>query len=312
MKKLFFLTVLCSISAFSQTTNDKKVFLDSLYKETAEGNHKYYRIIKDYGLTKDTYKFETYTKNGVKRIEGTVSDKETLTREGEFLWYYENGNKEILVTYSKSIPIGKEIKWYENGNKKTEAFYTDENVKTGRNFRVDQYWDTKGNHTVIDGNGVYTIDDEYSTFSGNLKNGFKDGVWKCNYLKIDESFTEIYDNGNLVSGVFTDSDKTTHEYFQLEVQPKPIKGMQDFYNYFGQNIKMPKRIKNITGKILIEFVIDKEGKIVEPKIVKSLDPELDQQAIAVLMRYENWIPGQQRGQNIRCRYSLPLNFKPGN
>jgi len=67
--------------------------------------------------------------------------------------------------------------------------------------------------------------------------------------------------------------------------------------------------KNTPGKIIVEFVLNAEGKIVEPKIVKSLNPELDAEVIKTLISYENWIPGQQRGRNIRCRFTLPLNFK---
>lgn len=313
MKNYFFIIFyLFTSSIFAQNNNDKKIFLDSLSKETTEGNHKYYRIIKDYNSVKDNYKLEEYYKSGVKKLEGTISDKGSLKREGEFIEFYENGNKESLRNYLKSIPTEKEIEWYENGNKKSEAFYTGEDWKTGKHYRIDQYWDEQNNQTVINGNGFCNLKNNYATFYGNLKNGYKDGIWKNEYIKFDESFTETYENGKFISGILIDSDKISHYYTELESQPSPKKGLQDFYNYLGKNIKVPRKLRQITGRIIIEFIVDKEGKIVDPTIIKSLNSELDDEAIKVLLNYENWIAGRQKGRNVKCKYSLPLNFKPSN
>lgn len=53
-------------------------------------------------------------------------------------------------------------------------------------------------------------------------------------------------------------------------------------------------------------MIDKEGKIVELKSVKPLGYGLDEEAIRVITNYENWIPGQQRGMNVRVLYTIPI------
>jgi TonB family protein len=311
MKNYFFLLAyLCTSFAFSQSENDKKVFLDSLFKETTEENHKYYRIIKDYALDKTSYKMEEYYKSGVKKTEGLINNKISLEKEGEFITYYENGNKESSKFFSQYKLTGKEILWYENGNKKSEATYTGEKWDTGRSYKIDQFWDIQNKQTVINGNGFCNQNTQFETYSGNIKDGLKDGVWTGKYFKSAGSYSETYKEGQFISGVFTDSSQITHEYTALETPPEPQKGIQDFYNYLGKNIQIPRKAKNITGKILIEFIIDKDGKIVEPKIVRSLNPELDKEAVDVLMRYENWIPGQQRGRKIRCRYTLPLSFKP--
>lgn len=88
----------------------------------------------------------------------------------------------------------------------------------------------------------------------------------------------------------------------------PKKGIQDFYNYVGQNFTKTKAAfeNKISGKLFVTFIIDKDGKIVEPKVVKSLGYGLDEEAIRVITSYENWIPGQQRGVNVRVLYSIPI------
>jgi hypothetical protein len=55
-------------------------------------------------------------------------------------------------------------------------------------------------------------------------------------------------------------------------------------------------------------VVDKEGKIVEPKIMKSLGYGLDEEAIRVLTSYDEWNPGEQKGVFVKCLYSLPLSL----
>lgn len=73
---------------------------------------------------------------------------------------------------------------------------------------------------------------------------------------------------------------------------------------------MPNNPKNISGKVIIKFIIDKEGKIVEPKIIKSLGYGVDEEAIRVLTTYPDWIPGVQRGRKVRCTFSLPIKIEP--
>lgn len=54
-------------------------------------------------------------------------------------------------------------------------------------------------------------------------------------------------------------------------------------------------------------MIEKDGKIVEPKILKSLGYGLDEEAIRVISSYENWIPGEQKGVPVRALYAIPIN-----
>lgn len=306
MKKITLLSILLVTTfSFAQTENDKKIFLDSLFKETTEGNHKYYRIIKDYNLEKENYKSFEYLKSGKILSEGTYSDREAKTRNGEIIFYFENGNKKTLMHYNQNKTVGLEIEWYENGNKKSEAEFTNENYNTGRNYKINQFWNNDYKQTVIDGNGFYESNDQYYLNKGNIKNGLWSGVSYQNKY----NYSEKYDNGTFVSGETIQEDGYKSTYSEKESVPKPKKGMQDFYSHLARNIKVPEKLRKTAGRIIIEFVVDQEGKIVEPKIVKSLHSELDNEAIKVLLNYENWIPGQQRGRNVRCKYMLPLNFK---
>ncbi|SNR94283.1 energy transducer TonB [Flavobacterium sp. ov086] len=301
---LFFIPILL----FSQKSTDKTVYFDSIWKETTKENYEYYRIIKDYYTEKDSYKIYDYYKSGVLQMKGTSKTNDGNSKEGEYTFYYANGNKKSLQNYYKSRVKGKFMEWYENGNPKLEGEYIDSEKGFNSDFKTYQYWNSKNEHLVIDGNGNYEEIDENLTVTGKVKNGFKDGVWSGKDKKTNYQYTDIYKRGEFISGKNIDSSGVEHTYDVLELRAMPKKGIQDFYNYVGQNFTKTKAAfeNKISGKLFVTFIIDKDGKIVEPKVVKSLGYGLDEEAIRVITSYENWIPGQQRGVNVRVLYSIPI------
>ena len=91
----FILFLLIPVLSFSQAPISKKIYLDSLWNETTEANHKYYRIIKSYNVDQDLYLFQDYYKSGKLQMKGTSKSKDYLSKEGQFLFYYENVLKSI-------------------------------------------------------------------------------------------------------------------------------------------------------------------------------------------------------------------------
>ena len=164
---------------FAQPTSiDRKVYLDSSWIETTSENYKYYRIIKDYYSDKDLYLIKDYYKSGVLQMEGTSKTKDNASKEGEFIFYYENGNKKAVTNYIKSRPNGKSSEWYENGNKKLEGEYIENEKTFFGELKIFQFWNSKELQTVTDGNGDYEEISEYFYASGKIKDGFKDGLWE--------------------------------------------------------------------------------------------------------------------------------------
>ena len=309
---LFLLVPKLSISQV--TENDKKILMDSLWKETTDVNYKYYRIIKDYYLEKESYKILDYYKNGVLQMEGMSKTRDDNSKIGEYNWYYENGNKKSTSNYKDGEVFGKELEWYENGNKKLEGEYTDEDFETGRSYKTNQYWNPNNQQIIIDGNGHYESNTKYYLDKGDYKNGVKNGVWTGISYQNNYTYSEEYNNGLLISGLTVDSDGSKHTYTVMDTKPKPKKGIQDFYNYIGNKFNYSKESMNykIKGKILIEFVVNAEGKIVEPKIIEGLGFGLDEEAIRVVINYNNWIPGEQRGRKVRNSYSIPISIDASN
>lgn len=312
MKKIILFFLFISKVAFAQESNDKIVYLDSLYKEVSEENKFYIKVIKDYYLEKSQYKSLLFYKSNKLKEEKTVSEKDGGYVIGEEIEYYENGNKSSSILYENKIRHGKTYAWYENGKPKEEGEFNSENSSTEKYFKMINFWNEKGEKTVIDGNGLVNSKNDYYEENGSYKNGYREGKWNGKSLKDAFQYEEIYSDGKLISGVSTEEDGTKNEYTVLEVRPEPVKGLKHFYKHIGNNFVQTDLSwkKNIYGKILVEFVVEKDGAIVDVKIRKGLGYGLDEEAIRVVKMYENWKPAFQKGRKVRCSFIIPITIQP--
>lgn len=305
-KIIFILLVVVSNFAFSQ---DKIIYLDSLYREVSESNYQIKRVIKDFEKELNEHKFFEYNKDNKLLSEGTCAEKNIFKKIGTYTSYYLNGNKKQSTNYSEFMPIGLHQEWYENGNKKLEGEYLNIISKFTGNYKINQFWDEYNVQKVIDGNGFFYEKNENCVTEGVLKNGYKDGEWKENHTD-SYQILEIYSEGKFISGVNTDSDGIVVNYTEMEQKPEPVDGITHFYKYIGSNFNYTKSAikNNIKGRIIIQFVVDKYGNITDLKVMKGLGHGLDEEAIRVISSYKNWRPGMQRGRNVRCSYAIPINL----
>ena len=101
------------------------------------------------------------------------------------------------------------------------------------------------------------------------------------------------------------------EIFQVvEEQPMFPGGMQEMMKFLQQNIKYPKEAQEQgkQGRVIVQFVVNKDGSIVNDSIVRSVDPLLDAEALRVVRSMPNWTPGKQKGKPVRVRFTLPVTF----
>ena len=81
--------------------------------------------------------------------------------------------------------------------------------------------------------------------------------------------------------------------------------------YIESNIQYPPMYAeiNVQGKVIVQFVVDKTGKVGEVKVVRSVDKELDKEAVRLCKSLPDFIPGRQNGQVVSVWYTLPVIFK---
>lgn len=108
-----------------------------------------------------------------------------------------------------------------------------------------------------------------------------------------------------------EADKKVEIYTTVEEMPQYPGGDEAMKKYLQDNLKYPETAKNdqIEGKVVVGFVVDKKGKIQSPRIVRSISPELDQEALRVIKSMPKWTPGKQKGKKVAVSYNVPINFK---
>ncbi len=91
-------------------------------------------------------------------------------------------------------------------------------------------------------------------------------------------------------------------------------GQSALLNYLATNIKYPQQAhkKKIQGRVIVEFVVDKEGNVVECKAKRKVHPLLDAEAIRVVEAMPKWTPGTLNGEPVRVRYMIPVVFRLNN
>ena len=102
------------------------------------------------------------------------------------------------------------------------------------------------------------------------------------------------------------------EVFQVvEEQPMFPGGMEEMMKFLQQNVKYPKEAQNQgkQGRVIVQFVVNKDGSISNDTIVRSVDPLLDAEALRVVRSMPNWTPGKQKGEAVRVRFTLPVTFR---
>ena len=100
-------------------------------------------------------------------------------------------------------------------------------------------------------------------------------------------------------------------FMVVEDMPEFKGGTEALLEYLRENLEYPERCKQeeIQGRVIVTFVIDKDGSIVEPEVVKSVDPDLDAEALRVVSQMPAWNPGKQAGKEVRVRYTVPVTFR---
>ena len=105
------------------------------------------------------------------------------------------------------------------------------------------------------------------------------------------------------------------EVFQVvEEMPEFPGGMAECMKWLNQNIKYPAdaKEKGVQGRVIVQFVVEKDGTIVNAKVVRGVDPDLDAEALRVVNQSPKWKPGKQKGEAVRVKYTLPIMFRLGN
>jgi len=119
-------------------------------------------------------------------------------------------------------------------------------------------------------------------------------------IEYNEMTEKISENSRQDGDVFT----------IVEESASPVGGIDQLSLFIAQNLKYPEtaRTKGLEGKVFIQFVVNQDGTLTDFKILKGVDPAMDEEALRVAKLSPNWNPGKQGGKAVRQRFVLPIRF----
>ena len=123
----------------------------------------------------------------------------------------------------------------------------------------------------------------------------------------------IHPNGivrRAIEHVFGIPEDTTI-YNNVEVMPSYPGDMTECYMFVARHMHYPEEAaeKGIQGRVLIRFVVEKDGRLTNFEVIETPDPLLSDEALRVLKQMPQWIPAKNKGKDVRCRYSMPIQFR---
>ena len=102
------------------------------------------------------------------------------------------------------------------------------------------------------------------------------------------------------------------QIFQVvEEMPEFPGGMGECMKFLAKNIKYPTiaQENGVQGRVIVQFVVNRDGSIVDPVVMRGVDPHLDKEALRVIGMMPKWKPGKQRGKEVRVKYTVPVMFR---
>lgn len=97
----------------------------------------------------------------------------------------------------------------------------------------------------------------------------------------------------------------------VEVMPQYPGGQIAMLKYIMENIKYPKQAmkKGIQGRVVVSFIVEKDGRVSNVRLLRSVESSLDKEAVRVVKSMPKWSPGKQNGKPVRVRFNVPVMFK---
>lgn len=106
-------------------------------------------------------------------------------------------------------------------------------------------------------------------------------------------------------------EEETKVFDVVEQMPSFPGGDAALMQYLSSHIKYPAIAEEngVQGRVIVTFVVERDGSITDVKVLKSADPSLDKEAVRVTKSMPKWIPGKQNGSSVRVKYTLPVTFR---
>lgn len=255
---------------------------------------KYYRIGTKDSLDNWHGKIVDYFADDTPQMRGTYHRD---LMHGIFIYYNDDGTISSAGRYENDEKVGKWENYYSDNRLLSEIRYV------GTYSFIESILDTLGNYMVTNGKGIDInyYDNGQIEFQREVVGGLNHGVFEGFYDDGKPHFIEYHKEGFLEYGISYDTLGNVYRYEEQTEWPYPDGGFENIIAYFEANNKM--KSSTINDFVQLKFQVEKDGKIKDILVTKSLGPERDNHAKELLLNGPKWNPARFRGFEIVERTS---------
>ena len=162
---------------------------------------------------------------------------------------------------------------------------------------------------ILNGPSNYYYDNGNKDSEGIYLNNKREGNWKFYFYGGQLSCIAEFNNDDATKESYFDANgNPLKDTIPQEHEPTFNGGVQALYKYISQNFRIPNDLRSIHGKITVVFVVDRDGRVTDVRIDKSLNEKLDQEAVRVVSSLPDWNPGIQFNRPVRVQYLVPIGL----
>ncbi len=266
------------------------MYFDSNWEQADKENAHYFRFVSIDTSGEFRFLVEDFYPDGQIQMSGTYKSIRPDNKDGHFIYWYEDGKKQMECTYQDNYLQGTLQEWYASGIQESHQEFI--NGALDGDFKS---WDENGKIKL---NARYRKGDKHGNFQSFYQNG----------QKVRDDY---YENGQLQEGKCFSKDGKEIEYFPYVLMPRFPGGPGSLRSFVKKELKYPAEAKkrNIEGAVLILFTVDEKGIVKDPRVVNGDREYFDREAIRVVEKFPNWIPGEVDGNPSPIQVSVPIEFR---
>lgn len=306
--KLLFI-LLIPVTVLSQK---KEVYYSYDWKECPPENARYYSVIEK--TDSGWYRKDYYVASKTLQMEALFEDEDCKVTNGSCKYYFANGYPSLIGKEIHGKQEGICLSFYDNGMLSDSALFHDGKIVDKR-FK----WHPNGvmadsinrinDSTEVD---VQWFDDGSLAAAGHLRNGKQAGKWQYFYRNSKLSSLEEYAAGKLKSATYYD------ESGQIQTDTSAVNREADFKGgisawkkYLEKNIYWPPNLNFTTPgsiTVMIDFTIDENGKVTDPKVSLPFYPDFDKIALTIIKKSPDWMPRIAHNRKVKAYRRQPITF----
>ena len=280
--------ILIPVPGMSQVLDT--MYFDRNWEQISQAEAHYYRYISIDTTSEIRFYVEDYYPGGIIQMTGTYKSIRPDNKDGRFVYWYEDGKKQMECNYRDNVLHGLLREWYASGQE-------------------ESYQEFRGG--LLDGEYISWRKDGSMKLKARYHKGDKHGNFQSFYPNGQMTRDDFYENGHFIEGHCYSPEGDPIKFFPYVLMPSFPGGQKELISFIEKEIKYPQEGKKrgVEGLVIILFTIDEKGFVQEPRIVNGDRDYFNEEALRVAREFPRWIPGEVDGIPSPIQVTVPIEFR---